>query len=301
MNPIVRAQFIAEEIGANYRMPPPPTVGARIGGTSAITFTHFRNMEPKRGLSRATDRDPGFIFNIPMISARYPVVSINGRSQSVLQDPGKIYLFDRSDRTRVSLETIHDSVCVILPQDTIEYFAREKDQGRVAGLRAREFGQADPVLYHMAIAMLPALKSPTEATAAFVEYLALALHEHVIHAYGGVPNRGRGWGGLAPWQLSRIRDFVEHNLSRDISIAELSAECRLSCSHFARAFRVSLGMTPHQWILKRRLELAKTLMSRSDASLAHIATQCGFADQSHLDRHFVRQFGTTPARWRLNR
>ena len=300
MNPTARAKFISEEIGTNYRIPPPPTVGTRIAGNSAVTFTHFRNMAPGRGLSRATDRDPGFIFNVPMISARYPVVSINGRSQSVVQDPGKIYLFDRGDRTRVSLETIHDSICIMIPQDSIEFFARDKDLGSIPSLRAREFGQPDAVLYHLALATLPALKSPSEATAAFVEYLAIALHEHVIHAYAGAPLRNRKSGGLAPWQIKRVRDFVEQNLSRDISIAELSADCRLSCSHFARAFQASLGMTPHQWMIKRRLERAKALMSRSDATLAEVAAACGFSDQSHLGRHFLRHFGTTPARWRLN-
>ena len=299
MNPIARAKLISNEIGRNYKMPPPPTVGTRIAGGSAITFTRFRNTEAKRGLSQATDRDPGFIFNVPVISARYPIVSINGRNQSVVQDPGKVYLFDRSDRTRVSLETIHDSVVIIFPLDTIEFFARERELGHVAELRAREMGQADSVLYHMALAMLPALKSPSEATAAFVEYVAIALHEHIIHSYGGMPRRTLKSGGLASWQVSRIRDFIEENLSRDVSIAELSADCQLSCSYFARAFRASLGMTPHQWLIKRRLARAKTLMSRSDAPLAEIAAACGFADQSHLGRHFVKHFGITPARWRI--
>ena len=135
-------------------------------------------------------------------------------------------------------------------------------------------------------------------TTAFVEYLALAFHAHVIYQYGGVPRGGSAKGGLAPWQIRRSCELIDANLAGDPSIAMLSAECGLSSSHFARAFRASLSMTPHQWILKRRVERARTLLAQTDTGLAEIALMCGFSDQSHLGRVFLRETGISPAEWR---
>jgi len=145
----------------------------------------------------------------------------------------------------------------------------------------------------------PALDSPHTVSSAFLTYVALAVHEHIITMYGGVPVRDqKRIGGLAPWQIRRAVDFIEAHLDADPTVACLSGECQLSESYFVRAFRRSMGMAPHQWIMKRRTERAKLLMSSSAYSLAEIAVMCGFVDQSHLGRVFTRQIGMSPAKWR---
>jgi AraC-like DNA-binding protein len=155
------------------------------------------------------------------------------------------------------------------------------------------------VLFHLAKMLVPALEDPNAASAAFVEYVALAFHEHVITTYGGVTvNDRKARGGLASWQIRRACDFIEAHLDGDTSTASLSKECHVSQSYFGRAFRTTVGMTPHQWVLKRRTERAKSLMISSDRSLAEIAIMCGFVDQSHLGRVFARQAGMSPAQWR---
>jgi AraC family transcriptional regulator len=90
-------------------------------------------------------------------------------------------------------------------------------------------------------------------------------------------------------------------LGGDPSIVVMAAECDISMSYFARAFRASIGMTPHQWIIHRRVARAKTLIQDTTLTLVEIALLCGFVDQSHLGRHFLRQAGVTPAQWRRDR
>lgn len=295
------ADRISTAIGKGFKIPPAPTIAARVAGTSQIVFSHFKNDTPQPGFSTPSAREEAFVFNIPLIAARFSRVCINGNGQSVVQSPGKAYLFDLTARTEVSLDTAYEAVRVHLPQTAIDDLAYERGLRRVGGLHARALGQDDEILHRLAQAMLPAIANAQQVTTAFVEYLALAFHAHVIYQYGGVPRGASAKGGLAPWQIRRSCDLIEANLAGDPSIAMLSAECGLSASHFVRAFRASLGLTPHQWILKRRVERARTLLAQTGTSLADIALICGFADQSHLGRVFLREAGVRPAEWRRRR
>jgi AraC family transcriptional regulator len=297
----VLADRVSCAISKGYKIPPPPTIAARVAGTSEIAFSHFKSLEPQLGLSVPSPREEAFVFNIPLAPARYPIVSIDGRRQSVVQDPGKAYLFDLTSRNEVSLDTAYDSIRIHLPQTTIDWMAYEKGLPRVGGLRADRLGQEDIVLYRLSLAVWPAILNEVQVTTAFMEYIALALHDHVIYTYGNVQRGARATGGLTPWQARRACDFIEANLADDASIAELSRECGISASYFARAFRLTLGMTPHQWITRRRIERAKSLMAQTMESLADIAIMCGFVDQSHLGRHFLRLEGVSPAQWRRRR
>ena len=105
-------------------------------------------------------------------------------------------------------------------------------------------------------------------------------------------------GGLAPWQLRRVREHVATHLAERIPICDLAAIVRLSASHFTRAFRMSTGRSPHAFILRERMDLAKCLLRESAAPICEIALRCGLNDQAHLTRLFTRFEGLSPAAWR---
>lgn len=105
-------------------------------------------------------------------------------------------------------------------------------------------------------------------------------------------------GGLAPWQARRVAALVERRLDGTLSNEELATEAKLSTSHFCTAFRQTFGMSPHAFVIARRVERAKALMLDTDDGLADIADACGFADQAHLSRVFRQVTGSSPASWR---
>lgn len=105
-------------------------------------------------------------------------------------------------------------------------------------------------------------------------------------------------GGLAPWQYRKVMKFIEEHLAETIRIDELSEMVRLSGSHFSRAFRATVGQSPYDYVLSRRMAFAQELMAETDASLSQIALECGMSDQAHLCKVFRRTFGTTPNKWR---
>jgi AraC family transcriptional regulator len=104
--------------------------------------------------------------------------------------------------------------------------------------------------------------------------------------------------GLVPWQLRLAKSYIEEYFRQDISLAELADLTHLSQSRFARGFRISTGVPPYSWALRRRIEAAEHLLASTDIPLSDIAVQVGFADQSHLTKAFRRSLGTTPAAWR---
>jgi len=104
--------------------------------------------------------------------------------------------------------------------------------------------------------------------------------------------------GLAPWQMDRIFRITAENLGERLTVAQLALSAGLSQSQLSRAFKRSCGISPHRYVIQRRLERAQELMLTTSESLGMIAVICGMTDQSHLTRWFKRIVGATPHRWR---
>ncbi|MBC9032653.1 helix-turn-helix transcriptional regulator [Sphingomonas sp. JC676] len=113
--------------------------------------------------------------------------------------------------------------------------------------------------------------------------------------------KGPKTGGLAGWQIARVRSFIEKNLHRSIRTTELSTVAQRSTAHFSRSFKLAFGEPPHAYIVRRRLEEACYLMLTSAASLSEIALSVGLSDQAHLCRLFRQAFSQSPASWRRER
>jgi AraC family transcriptional regulator len=108
-------------------------------------------------------------------------------------------------------------------------------------------------------------------------------------------------GGLAPWQMVRVARYIDANLEASTSNEDLAGQVRLSRSYFSKAFRRSFGLSPHHYVIERRVERAKMLMQATVDPLSQIATACGFSDQAHLARVFRRIAGQAPNLWRRER
>jgi AraC family transcriptional regulator len=110
-----------------------------------------------------------------------------------------------------------------------------------------------------------------------------------------------GTGGLAGWQIARVRAFIDKNLDGTIHTKDLSAVARRSAAHFARSFKHSFGESPHAYVMRRRLEKACHLMITTSEPLSQIALSVGFSDQSHLCKRFKEALGQSPSNWRRER
>ena len=106
-------------------------------------------------------------------------------------------------------------------------------------------------------------------------------------------------GGLSARKLRKVTDFIAANYDHEIKLAELAQVAGMSSFHFAREFKKTTGITPHQYLIKYRIERAKSLLARDDLPLTEVGLRSGFSHQSHFTRLFRRITGTTPHSYRL--
>jgi|GEM_PF-1422798 len=137
------------------------------------------------------------------------------------------------------------------------------------------------------------------ATSLEMEGRALLLVDWLLRLHGPLrASLAAQTGGLSPRHLRRACDFIIEHLAEDICLDDLAAQTGLTCKHFARAFKQSTGLPPHQYLIMQRVEAAKRLLIDATASLADVALECGFADQSHFTATFRKSVGITPGTWR---
>jgi AraC family transcriptional regulator len=105
-------------------------------------------------------------------------------------------------------------------------------------------------------------------------------------------------GSLLPWQARRVQEYIEENLDKSITVRDLSAVLYRTQAHFSRAFKRTFGLSPHAYVLRRRIERAGQLMLEGNTPLSEIALRCGFTDQAHFSKRFRLHTGATPTAWR---
>ncbi|UBF28338.1 response regulator transcription factor [Kovacikia minuta CCNUW1] len=105
-------------------------------------------------------------------------------------------------------------------------------------------------------------------------------------------------GGLPLSKLRKVLSHIDANLNQDLSLETLGSSVGFTTYHFARLFKQSIGKSVHQYIIHRRIERAKQLLRETELEIAAIATECGFANSSHLALHFKRIVGISPKKFR---
>jgi AraC-like DNA-binding protein len=216
---------------------------------------------------------------------------------------GQFLLLDLRAQHEALVSGDVDCVSIFTSSDAIKRYQEEHDF-RPSGLLRAPHGQVhdDSVVLNLAEALLPVIRQPELASQLFVEHVALALLSRLTSQHGTDPTVIRlPKGGLAPWQERRAKEMMGAYLDGRTGLNALAAECRLSRAHFARAFKVSTGMSPMRWLALQRIERAKMLLVDTNQPLAEIAASCGFADPSHLTRTFIQFAGTPPGAWRRQR
>lgn len=268
--------------------------------SSGMSVARYRYDKAPGGITEPNAPEASFMAVLPLRRLPPHHVFRAGRPVKMADHPpSTISIFDFREAWTAELLPL-DTFNVFVPESALRDLTDSIGAPRIKHLTTgADFVVPDATMFSLANSMLPALSAAGKPSSLFLEHVLSAMRVHLATAYGGVDlSRVRPVGGLAPWQERRAKEIMEEMLSRDLSMAELAGACGLSVSHFQRAFRNSTGETPHQWRMKRRVERAKTLLEGRRFGLPEIALICGFADQSHLGRVFVRTVGRSPGAYR---
>ncbi|GAB4347109.1 MAG: AraC family transcriptional regulator [Leptolyngbyaceae cyanobacterium] len=156
----------------------------------------------------------------------------------------------------------------------------------------------DPLIRQIALALKADLESRRPGGRLYAETLTNALAVHLVRNYSAHQHKSiRRLGGLSPTQLKSVVDYIHAYLDRELALEELAAIAQLSPYHFCRSFKQSTGLTPHQYLIRQRVERAKLLLKEGKMGILEVALACGFTHQSHLNRHFKRLTGMTPKKF----
>jgi AraC family transcriptional regulator len=161
-----------------------------------------------------------------------------------------------------------------------------------------DFCIQDSRIEYIGLALAAELKLGGTTGRLYIDSLAIALAAHLLRHHSVITSPTlTGSHGLSAKWLSLL-DYIHEHLANDLSLAELASVVGVSQSHFSSIFRQNIGLSPHQYLLRQRVERAKRMLLESNLSIAEIATSVGFYDQSHLTRHMQRLFNISPKRLR---
>jgi AraC family transcriptional regulator len=157
--------------------------------------------------------------------------------------------------------------------------------------------EGDATMHHLCLALVSADDEPGSSGALLWETVSQAILTHLVGRYAR--HRPPRPGSLCSAALSRTLGYINDNLDSDVSIEAMADVAGLSPFHFSRTFARATGHSPHRYVMVARVERAVALLRGSSLSLAEIAFQTGFADQSHMARHVRQRHGFSPKALRL--
>jgi AraC family transcriptional regulator len=135
-----------------------------------------------------------------------------------------------------------------------------------------------------------------------IDLLGLELGVHLLRQHSSLPRQDlEPATTLAPWQVTRVLDFMSAGLAKNSTLAEIASLVRLSPFHFARCFKQSTGLPPHRYLIQLRIEKAKELLEHTALPITEIAAQVGYEDPGYFSRLFLKEAGVSPSQYRRDR
>ena len=161
-----------------------------------------------------------------------------------------------------------------------------------------QLGVTDPLLEQLALALLRAMRDGERGADLYVDHLAQTMAVQVLRGHcSGIGAQAPATAMLVS-KFTRVLDYIDAAMDGELSLDAMAEVAGMNPFYFARAFRRRFGESPHRFVLQRRIERAKRLLSETETPLVEVALNCGFASQSHFASVFHRHVGVTPSRFR---
>lgn len=279
-----------------------PTAQVKLSELASFSFGRAQSSEGLPEIARPIAGQRGYLVALQLKAIPFMEQYLGRKKVSSGPYPvGAVSAIQLPEEPSLLLPHPFDALLMYVTQAALDEVAYAHRAPRVEQL-VWPHGVIDPIVQQLGQTLRYSLEHPHHTSKIFLDHVLQALNCHFVSAYGGVAVSARGFrGGLSPWQMRRATELLEAHLGGNITLQQVAEACQLSVSHFARAFKTTFRKPPHNWLVERRVERARDLMMNSRLPLADIAAQCGFSDQSGLNRSFKRTHGLAPGIWRRSR
>ena len=161
------------------------------------------------------------------------------------------------------------------------------------------FGARDSHIEELVRRLVTELRADDLGGGLCAESIATELAVHLIRNYSTATRATTDSFSMFPrYKLQRVTEYIQDNLREELTLERISQSLSMSPFHFAHAFRQAVGLAPHRYVIKCRIERAKSLLRGTDLSVTEIAHQVGYSNQSHFSVAFHKVTGQTPRRYR---
>jgi AraC family transcriptional regulator len=208
---------------------------------------------------------------------------------------GDIYITSPGTPTVWEMKENDVYVALSVPPQLLDLVAKESElDPRRIEIRNR-FQVRDPQLESVAWALKAEMEFGYPSGRLYLDALGISVAARLLRSHSSLSREPRKLTGRIPERrLRQVLAYIEDNLNQDLSLSNIAASAGLSASHFKVLFRDSVGLPVHQYVIRRRVERAKSLLAEGKMSISRIALETGFAHRSHLARHMRRILGLSP-------
>jgi AraC family transcriptional regulator len=246
---------------------------------------------------------PGVTHNMLLMALNTGSRQVHRFSGSQYDGPqltGNFWLLPAGEAAFFHWESTDDAMCFMTEPQFLQKTALENDCLNSGELELQPIlMEMDPQLHALALQFKQEMQNNALGGQMYSESLANVFAIHLLRKYCTTAPVLRTYaGGLSTKRLQQTIAYIQAHLHEKLSLDAIATELNLSVYYFCELFTQSMGIPPYKYVLQQRVERAKQLLKNSQKSLADISLDCGFASQSHLNRHFHKLTGATPKKYR---
>ena len=242
----------------------------------------------------------GHQVNVHLSSAAHHLVQQrNERTHEGLKAPRAVDIVPAGTPAYFRMDAASEHACILLKDRFVRRVADEAgvDFDKIEVVPC--FNAAEPQIERIGLCLLSEMQSAGLAGELYAESLANVLALQLLRGYSSLGRAAKrrtqsGAGGLSRRELKQTTDYINDNLARKLTLAEIADSAHMSPFHFARSFKAATGLSPHQYVIHRRVERARDRLSSANPTIGEVARAVGFSSASHLAHHVRRLLGVSP-------
>ena len=288
----------SEQAATSTFLPCPPLLSSHLSGWKSVNLAHYRL--PAWELPEIASPQHTIVLAKPRHFTESELIVENRSSQIHYhqQDRSSICIFPADLPMRTNWNREVEFIHCYLDPAFLTHAAYESVNPDRVKLNLT-IQATDPLIWQLGLALKRAVETDPQQSCFYAESLATAMAAHLLRFYSTRQQIFReDEAGLSQIRLQQAIEYINAYLHQDLSLTAIAAEVGMSQYYFCRLFKQSVGMSPHAYLIKQRIERSQQLLKQSEGTILDIALLCGFANSSHFAKCFRRYVGVTPRQFR---